>query len=178
MERQARDDRVLGRQRRTSRSPSPTRRGEPALDLICRLAHAGVKLNVTALLTLDQVARRRRRSGRRRAVLHLRLRRTHRRYRARPVPMMAGRRRAAAAPTADGTDLGQPARAAQHLPGRRHRLPHHHRHARLLKKLALVGRDLRRVLARHGEDVPRRRRPIRVCAVIQLPDGASGAVLS
>jgi transaldolase len=28
---------------------------EPSLDLVCRLAHAGVKLNVTALLTLDQV---------------------------------------------------------------------------------------------------------------------------
>lgn len=28
---------------------------EPALDLICRLSHAGVKVNVTALLTLDQV---------------------------------------------------------------------------------------------------------------------------
>ncbi len=29
--------------------------GEPSLDLICRLTRAGVKLNVTALLTLDQV---------------------------------------------------------------------------------------------------------------------------
>lgn len=35
--------------------PVTNTRREPALDLICKLAHAGVKLNVTALLTLDQV---------------------------------------------------------------------------------------------------------------------------
>ena len=35
--------------------PVTNTRSEPALDLICRLAHAGVKLNVTALLTLGQV---------------------------------------------------------------------------------------------------------------------------
>ena len=35
--------------------PVTNTRGEPTLDLICRLAHEGVKLNVTALLTLDQV---------------------------------------------------------------------------------------------------------------------------
>jgi transaldolase len=36
--------------------PVTNTRREPALDLICRLSHAGVKLNVTALLTLDQVS--------------------------------------------------------------------------------------------------------------------------
>ncbi|MEP6537056.1 MAG: transaldolase [Bryobacteraceae bacterium] len=35
--------------------PVTNTRREPALDLISKLAHAGVKLNVTALLTLDQV---------------------------------------------------------------------------------------------------------------------------
>jgi transaldolase len=35
--------------------PVTNTRREPALDLICRLAHSGVKLNVTALLTLAQV---------------------------------------------------------------------------------------------------------------------------
>ncbi len=35
--------------------PVTNTRSEPALDLICRLAHGGVKLNVTALLTLGQV---------------------------------------------------------------------------------------------------------------------------
>lgn len=35
--------------------PVTNTRREPSLDLICRLAHSGVKLNVTAILTLDQV---------------------------------------------------------------------------------------------------------------------------
>src|SRR5215472_628087 len=35
--------------------PVTNTRAEPALDLICRLSHSGIKLNITALLTLDQV---------------------------------------------------------------------------------------------------------------------------
>jgi transaldolase len=35
--------------------PVTNTRREPALDLICRLSHKGIKLNVTALLALDQV---------------------------------------------------------------------------------------------------------------------------
>jgi transaldolase len=35
--------------------PVTNTRREPALDLICRLSHAGVKVNVTALMTLAQV---------------------------------------------------------------------------------------------------------------------------
>ena len=35
--------------------PVTNTRGEPSLDLICRLTRAGVKVNVTALLTLSQV---------------------------------------------------------------------------------------------------------------------------
>jgi transaldolase len=35
--------------------PVTNTKGQPALDLVNRLAHAGVKLNVTAILTLDQV---------------------------------------------------------------------------------------------------------------------------
>ena len=35
--------------------PVTNTRREPSLDLICRLSHSGVKLNVTALLTLAQV---------------------------------------------------------------------------------------------------------------------------
>jgi transaldolase len=35
--------------------PVTNTRGEPSLDLICRLTRSGVKVNVTALLTLDQV---------------------------------------------------------------------------------------------------------------------------
>jgi transaldolase len=35
--------------------PITNTRREPALDLICRLSHSGVKLNVTAILTISQV---------------------------------------------------------------------------------------------------------------------------
>jgi len=35
--------------------PVTNTRGEPALDLICRLSRRGIKLNITALLALDQV---------------------------------------------------------------------------------------------------------------------------
>jgi transaldolase len=35
--------------------PVTNTRREPALDLICRLSHSGVKLNITAILTLAQV---------------------------------------------------------------------------------------------------------------------------
>ncbi|MFN0164944.1 MAG: transaldolase [Bryobacteraceae bacterium] len=35
--------------------PVTNTRGEPSLDLICRLAHSGVKVNVTAVLTVDQI---------------------------------------------------------------------------------------------------------------------------
>jgi transaldolase len=35
--------------------PVTNTKREPALDLICRLSHKGIKLNVTALLPLDQV---------------------------------------------------------------------------------------------------------------------------
>ncbi|MGH9668165.1 MAG: transaldolase [Bryobacteraceae bacterium] len=36
--------------------PITNTRAEPACDLICRLSHSGVKVNVTAILALDQVA--------------------------------------------------------------------------------------------------------------------------
>jgi transaldolase len=54
MERQARQITTWGENVYVKIPVTNTRR-EAALDLICRLAHAGVKVNVTALLTLDQV---------------------------------------------------------------------------------------------------------------------------
>jgi transaldolase len=54
MERQARKIATWGANV-YAKIPVTNTRGEPALDLICRLTRAGVKLNVTALLTLDQV---------------------------------------------------------------------------------------------------------------------------
>src|SRR5579872_5793692 len=54
MERQAREITSWGDNVYVKIPVTNTRR-EPALDLICRLSHAGIKLNVTALLTLGQV---------------------------------------------------------------------------------------------------------------------------
>lgn len=54
MDRQAREIASWGENVYVKIPVTNTRR-EPALDLICRLSHAGIKLNVTALLTLDQV---------------------------------------------------------------------------------------------------------------------------
>jgi transaldolase len=54
MERQARKIATWGENVYVKIPVTNTRR-EPALDLICRLSHSGVKLNVTALMTLDQV---------------------------------------------------------------------------------------------------------------------------
>src|SRR5437879_1390073 len=54
MERQARKIATWGDNVYVKIPVTNTRR-EPALDLICKLAHAGVKLNVTALMALDQV---------------------------------------------------------------------------------------------------------------------------
>ncbi len=54
MERQARKIATWGDNVYVKIPVTNTRR-EPALDLVCKLSKAGVKLNVTALLTLDQV---------------------------------------------------------------------------------------------------------------------------
>jgi transaldolase len=54
MDRQAREIASWGENVYVKIPVTNTRR-EPALDLICRLSHAGIKLNVTALLTLAQV---------------------------------------------------------------------------------------------------------------------------
>lgn len=54
MERQAREITTWGENVYVKIPVTNTRR-EPAYDLICRLTHAGVKLNITAMLTLAQV---------------------------------------------------------------------------------------------------------------------------
>ncbi len=54
MERQAREIATWGSNVYVKIPVTNTRR-EPALDLICRLSHSGVKLNITAILTLGQV---------------------------------------------------------------------------------------------------------------------------
>jgi transaldolase len=54
MERQARDLATWGSNVYVKIPVTNTRR-EPALDLVCRLSRSGIKVNVTALMTLDQV---------------------------------------------------------------------------------------------------------------------------
>ena len=54
MERQARTIAAWGKNVYV-KIPVTNTRGESARDLVCRLSHSGVKVNVTALLTLDQV---------------------------------------------------------------------------------------------------------------------------
>ena len=63
MERQAREIATWGEHVYVKIPVTNTRR-EPAYDLVHRLSHAGVKLNVTALMTLEQVQRRGRRRSR------------------------------------------------------------------------------------------------------------------
>ena len=60
--------------------------------------------------------------------------------------------------------VGQPPRAPQRGAGRRHRLPHHHRHPRPAEEAGRPRRGPGRVLAGHRADVPRRaRRPDCFC---------------
>ena len=99
--------------------PVTNTKGEFAGPLVERLSRAGVQLNVTALMTLDQVQRVTRAPRGRNAGDHLGVRRAHRRYRARS-DADHGRGGEDDEGEAEGrTDLGEPARAAQHLPGRR-----------------------------------------------------------
>ena len=110
--------------------------------VIEELSQAGVCVNVTAVMTLPQV----------RTITEClapgtpaivsvfagRIADTGRD----PVPDMIEAVKITHGPAARRTDLGEPARAAQHFSSRRHRLSHHHRHQRRPGKLALVGKDL------------------------------------
>ena len=98
--------------------PITDTRGRSSAALVKRLARQGVKVNVTALMTLDQVDAvvPSLRDGP--AELHFDFRRPHRRRRLRSAAHLV--RRAGAHPrlSANRTDLGQPARAVQHRAGR------------------------------------------------------------
>ena len=84
MERQAREIATWGEQRLRQDPGHQHARASPAYELVHRLSHAGVKLNVTAMMTLDQVRDVAAALDGRRAVLRLGLRRPHRRHRPRP----------------------------------------------------------------------------------------------
>ena len=74
-----------------------------------------------------------------------------------PVPLMAEAVKRLQSRAQHRADLGEPARAAEHLPGRRDRLPRHHRDQRHPQE-AVAGRQGHgRVFARDREDVLRGR---------------------
>ena len=156
MERQAREIATWGENVYVKIPVTNTRR-EPAYDLVQRLSHAGVKLNVTALMTLEQVRDVVRRPQGRRAVERLGLRRPHRRHRPRSGAAHDGGARDPEGRAECRADLGQPARAAERVPGATTIGCHIITVTNdILKKLSLRRQGPRRLLARDGEDVPRR----------------------
>ena len=110
--------------------PVTNTKGERTATVLRNLASSGVRVNVTAVFTPQQVAWILDAHRGRPAELRLGVRRAHRRRRRRPDPRDArGPGRARVRPR-HRVDLGQPSRGAEHRPGRRDRLSHHHRDAR------------------------------------------------
>ena len=167
MERQARHDPAWG-EHVYVKIPITNTRHDSAIPLIGRLAQAGVKLNVTAVMTLAQVRDVcQALAGGPPAVVSVfagRIADTGRD----PVPLMAAARELTRMTPERRAALGEPARAAQHLPGGRDRLRHHHRHQRHPQEAGPGRQGPRLFLARHREDVPRRRGEGGVHAVIRF----------
>jgi transaldolase len=137
--------------------PVTNTRGEPLFEAVKALSQSGVRVNMTAIFTSEQVAR---------AVAAL--------AGGAPacVSVFAGRladfgidyrpiMRDAVARAADrqcGDHLGLHPRGLQHRRGRRDRLPHHHRAGRHPQEAAGARYPIRRrAVARWRESVPRRR---------------------
>ena len=95
--------------------------GVSTAEVTRELSAEGVQVNVTALMTLAQVEETVAAVADGRPVVHLALRRAHRRHRRRPRADGAGRRRGPRGGAARRADLGEPARGAEHRPGRRGR---------------------------------------------------------
>ena len=146
--------------------PVTNTRSESSCELIRRLSHAGVKLNVTALMTLDQVrdvAACRRRG---RARLRVGVRRPRRRHRTRSGAADDCRRSISCAPRPNAELIWASPRELLNIFHADsigcHIITVTHD---ILKKLSLVGYPPRRLFARYGQDVPRRCREGGVCAV-------------
>jgi transaldolase len=108
--------------------PITNTKREPSKELIRRLSHSGVKVNVTAILTLEQVRDAAEAlAGGPASVVSV--------FAGRiadtglgPVPIMAEATKLVSPHPGMEFAMGKPARAAQHFPGKRHRLPNHHCH--------------------------------------------------
>ena len=152
MERQARLVASWGRNVYVKIPVTNTRR-EPSLELVRRLSHGGVKVNVTAIMTLEQV----------RSVAEVlsggepsyisvfagRMADTGRD----PLPLMTKALELARVATEGRADLGQRPRAAQLVPRRFDRLPRDHLDPCHLEAVAAGGEMPGRVFARYGQDV-------------------------
>ena len=106
--------------------PVTTTRGEPLYDAVRTLSRDGVKINVTAIFTSEQVAARRRGARRRRAGVHFGFCRAAGRSRHRLPADHAGCHRARAQDAQHRDHLGLDARGLQRPGGRRDGLPYHH----------------------------------------------------
>ena len=139
-----------------SRFPVTTTKGAFTGPVIRALASAGVIVNVTAIMTEQQVERVAEcLAPNVPAIVSVFAGRVADTGRD-PVPLMRACVRAACRPAEGGTALGQPARASQHLPGRRNRLPYHHRQPRRACQAVAGRQGPRRIFARDRENVPPR----------------------
>ena len=134
--------------------PVTNTQGESSIPLIRTLARAGVKQNVTALMTLEQVrdVATALASGPAAciSVFAGRIADTGRD----PVPIMAAAVELLGMYPQHRADLGQPPRAPEHLPRRPGWLPHHHRDPRPPQENRAGRQRSRRILAGHRENVP------------------------
>lgn len=101
---------------------------QTSYDLLRRLARAGVKLNVTALMTLDQVRDASQALAESPAAYVSVFAGACCRHRAGPGSPHGRHGGAASTFSPPGTHLGQSPGAVEHLPGQRRGLPHHYRH--------------------------------------------------
>ncbi len=133
--------------------PISNTKGESAVGLVKRLAAQGVKVNVTAIMTLAQVRDVVACSEPDDAELCFGFRGPNRGHR--PTRASDHDRGGRASEDRPGgrADLGKPARAVQHFRGGSRRLPHHYRNAGRAEE-AFAGRlRSRRLFAGYGQNV-------------------------
>ncbi len=106
--------------------PITNTKREPSIELIRRLSHSGVKVNVTAILTMEQVRNTAAAlAGGEPSVVSVFAGRIAERARSCAFYDRGGE---AGFPTCgDGAAVGKPARATEYLSGQRHWLSHHYR---------------------------------------------------